>query len=252
MSGISNPECRQEVMLLADIHGKQAAVRFLTLGDSAVSVEFGDSISLAVNQRVMALQQVLAAKAADNELPGIRELVPTYCSLMVLYDSLVLDYDTLIARLEELTDDLQLPEEKNKTVVEIPVAYGGEYGPDLAEVAALHGMTEAEVIACHAAPEYPVYMLGFVAGFPYLGGMDSRLATPRRKTPRLKIAAGSVGIAGGQTGIYSVESPGGWQIIGRTPLQLYAADREQPILLSAGQYIKFKPILEADFKAMME
>ena len=221
-------------------------VRILTVGDCAVSVEFGQEISLDINHKVMALKLVLERE----KIVGIEEMIPTYCSLLIQYDPLKLRYDQLREKLETLAGQLDTVEMPPKQVVEIPVAYGGEFGPDLAEVARCHNMTEAEVIKLHSAPEYPIYMLGFVAGFPYLGGMDKSLATPRKASPRLKIAAGSVGIAGEQTGIYSVESPGGWQIIGRTPLKLYDVNRQEPVLLQAGQYIKFKPITEEEFRAM--
>ena len=227
-----------------------AGVRFLVLGDSAVSVEFGQEINIEINRKVMALQGCVERAASEGELEGIVETVPTYCALMIVYNPLVLGYDELVEKLSAVIGSMKLADAGERQVVEIPVVYGGEYGPDLDEVATQHGMTAEEVIRLHAAPEYPVYMLGFVAGFPYLGGMDERLATPRKKSPRLKIAAGSVGIAGGQTGIYSVESPGGWQIIGRTPLKLYDAASENPVLLSAGSYVKFKPISEAEYKAI--
>ena len=221
-------------------------VRILTVGDCAVSVEFGQEISLDINHKVMALKLVLEREA----ILGIEEMIPTYCSLLIQYDPLELRYGQLRDKLEALVGQLDTVEMPPKQVVEIPVAYGGEFGPDLAEVASCHNMTEAEVIQLHSAPEYTIYMLGFVAGFPYLGGMDKSLATPRKASPRLKIAAGSVGIAGEQTGIYSVESPGGWQIIGRTPLKLYDVNRQAPVLLQAGQYIKFKPITEEEFRAI--
>lgn len=221
-------------------------VRILTVGDCAVSVEFGQEISLDINHKVMALKLVLEREA----MVGIEEMIPTYCSLLIQYNPMELRYGQLRDKLEALAGQLDTVEMPPKQVVEIPVAYGGEFGPDLAEVASCHNMTEAEVIKLHSAPEYPIYMLGFVAGFPYLGGMDKSIATPRKASPRLKIAAGSVGIAGEQTGIYSVESPGGWQIIGRTPLKLYDVNRQEPVLLQAGQYIKFKPITEEEFRAM--
>lgn len=227
-------------------------VRILTLGDSAVAVEFGQAIDLDINKHVTALRNVLNAQMESGELNGIIEMVPTYCSLMIVYNPLVLGYDELTTRLQGLTESLTIAADGERDIVEIPVCYGGEYGPDLAEVAEVHGISEDEVIRRHATVEYPIYMLGFVAGFPYLGGMDDSIATPRKKSPRLKIEAGSVGIAGGQTGIYSVESPGGWQIIGRTPLKLYDESKDNPVLLSAGQYIKFKPISEAEYKAMMK
>lgn len=231
---------------------KPAEMRFLPAGDSAVSVELGQEISPAVNRRVMALQSCIKAALEKGSLTGIVETVPAYCTLLLVYNPLVVGFDELVQRVTEIAAAMKAAESGQREVVEIPVAYGGEYGPDLGEVAACHNMTEEEVVRLHSAPEYPIYMLGFVAGFPYLGGMDERLATPRKSSPRLKIAAGSVGIAGGQTGIYSVESPGGWQIIGRTPLKLYDGEKEPPVLLSAGQYVKFRPVSEAEFKAMVK
>ena len=222
------------------------AMRILTVGDCAVSVEFGQEISLEINHKVMALKMVLEREP----IRGIVELIPTYCSLLIQYDPMDLRYGQLRDRLESLVTQLDEVEMPPKQVVEIPVAYGGEYGPDLGEVARAHNISEEEVIKLHSEPEYPIYMLGFVAGFPYLGGMNKAIATPRKKSPRLKIEAGSVGIAGEQTGIYSVESPGGWQIIGRTPLKLYDVNRNEPVLLKAGQYIKFKPITKEEFRAM--
>ena len=222
------------------------AMRILTVGDCAVSVEFGQEISLEINHKVMALKMVLEREP----IRGIVELIPTYCSLLIQYDPMDLRYGQLRDRLEALVTQLDEVEMPPKQVVEIPVVYGGEYGPDLGEVARAHNISEEEVIKLHSEPEYPIYMLGFVAGFPYLGGMNKAIATPRKKSPRLKIEAGSVGIAGEQTGIYSVESPGGWQIIGRTPLKLYDVNRNEPVLLKAGQYIKFKPITKEEFRAM--
>ena len=222
------------------------AMRILTVGDCAVSVEFGQEISLEINHKVMALKMVLEREP----IRGIVELIPTYCSLLIQYDPMELRYGQLRDRLEALVTQLDEVEMPPKQVVEIPVAYGGEYGPDLGEVARAHNISEEDVIKLHSEPEYPIYMLGFVAGFPYLGGMNKAIATPRKKSPRLKIEAGSVGIAGEQTGIYSVESPGGWQIIGRTPLKLYDVNRNEPVLLKAGQYIKFKPITKEEFRTM--
>lgn len=221
-------------------------IRILTVGDCAVSVEFGQEISLEINHKVMALKMVLEREP----ISGIVEMIPTYCSLLIQYDPMELRYGQLRDKLNILVNQLDKVEMPPKQVVEIPVAYGGEYGPDLGEVARVHNISEDEVIKLHSEPEYPIYMLGFVAGFPYLGGMNKAIATPRKKSPRLKIEAGSVGIAGEQTGIYSVESPGGWQIIGRTPLKLYDVEREDPVLLKAGQYIKFKPITKEEFRAM--
>ena len=228
------------------------SARFLPAGDSAIAVEFGREIDLNINNQVAAMRTVIEAAIDEGKLKGIVELVPTYGSLLVVYDQLAVGYAGLIEQLKILAEGLEGVEIPDREVVEIPVVYGGEYGPDLGIVAQLNSLSEDEVIKRHSEAEYPIYMLGFVAGFPYLGGMDKSIAAPRKQTPRLKIPAGSVGIAGQQTGIYSVESPGGWQIIGRTHLKLYDADGEKPILLRAGQSIRFKPITEAEYEAMTE
>lgn len=228
------------------------SARFLPAGDSAIAVEFGREIDLNINNQVAAMRTVIEAAIDEGKLKGIVELVPTYGSLLVVYDQLAVGYAGLIEQLKILAEGLEGVVIPDREVVEIPVVYGGEYGPDLGIVAQLNSLSEDEVIKRHSEAEYPIYMLGFVAGFPYLGGMDKSIAAPRKQTPRLKIPAGSVGIAGQQTGIYSVESPGGWQIIGRTPLKLYDADGEKPILLRAGQSIRFKPITEAEYEAMTE
>ena len=228
------------------------SARFLPAGDSAIAVEFGREIDLNINNQVAAMRTVIEAAIDEGKLKGIVELVPTYGSLLVVYDQLAVGYAGLIEQLKILAEGLEGVEIPDREVVEIPVVYGGEYGPDLGIVAQLNSLSEDEVIKRHSEAEYPIYMLGFVAGFPYLGGMDKSIAAPRKQTPRLKIPAGSVGIAGQQTGIYSVESPGGWQIIGRTPLKLYDADGEKPILLRAGQSMRFKPITEAEYEAMTE
>ena len=228
------------------------SARFLPAGDSAIAVEFGREIDLNINNQVAAMRTVIEAAIDEGKLKGIVELVPTYGSLLVVYDQLTVGYAGLIEQLKILAEGLEGVEIPDREVVEIPVVYGGEYGPDLGIVAQLNSLSEDEVIKRHSEAEYPIYMLGFVAGFPYLGGMDKSIAAPRKQTPRIKIPAGSVGIAGQQTGIYSVESPGGWQIIGRTPLKLYDADREKTILLRAGQSIRFKPITEAEYEAMTE
>lgn len=228
------------------------SARFLPAGDSAIAVEFGREIDLNINNQVAAMRTVIEAAIDEGKLKGIVELVPTYGSLLVVYDQLAVGYAGLIEQLKILAEGLEGVEIPDREVVEIPVVYGGEYGPDLGIVAQLNSLSEDEVIKRHSEAEYPIYMLGFVAGFPYLGGMDKSIAAPRKQTPRLKIPAGSVGIAGQQTGIYSVESPGGWQIIGRTPLKLYDADGEKPIILRAGQSIRFKPITEAEYEAMTE
>ncbi|MEW6490258.1 MAG: 5-oxoprolinase subunit PxpB [Thermodesulfobacteriota bacterium] len=211
-------------------------------GDSAVSVELGEGIDLAVNRRVHALGRALAARSH----PGIVALSPAYRSLFVEYDPRRCSFEELALLVEEAA---QLPDlaAARGAEVEIPVCYGGVLGPDLEEVAAFHGLDPARVAELHAAPVYHVYLVGFTPGFPYLGGLDPRLHTPRRATPRERVAAGSVGIADRQTGIYPIESPGGWQLIGRTPLRLFDLGREPPFLVPAGARLRFLPISREEY-----
>ena len=211
------------------------AIRFLPCGDSAVTVEFGNRIDDQLNGAVHAFASAVEALGH----PAIREVVPTYRSATVHYLPHLLEYAALVQLLRPLTET-QGGAGPFGAPVEIPVLYGGPWGPDLEEVAAHCGMTPEQVIAAHSAPCYRIYMLGFTPGFPYLGGMDPRIAAPRRKTPRGCIVGGSVGIAGGQTGIYPEDSPGGWQIIGRTPLRLY--DEERGALLRPGDRLRFTAV----------
>lgn len=216
--------------------------RMRACGESAVSVQFGDQIDPRVNARV----HRLAAALRDAAWDGFGEAIPAYTTLLVQFDPLRWSTDEVTDRLERLLIDLDdAPGQESGRLVEIPVVYGGATGPDLEALAAAHGLTPAEVVALHALPEYRVYMIGFTPGFPYLGGLDARIATPRRATPRTTIPAGSVGIAGAQTGIYSLESPGGWQIIGRTRLVLFDPQRDPPSLLAPGDRVRFFPIEEA-------
>lgn len=217
--------------------------RFLLAGDRAIVVEFGNEINPEINRRVRNLHMALQRAA----IPGLGETIPTYRSLLIYYDPLQLSLECLINRIQEIEanlDQLSLPQPK---VYVIPVVYGGEYGPDLEDVAKHNQLTPEEVIRIHTSTDYLIYMLGFTPGFPYLGGMSLRIATPRLKTPRAYIPAGSVGIADKQTGIYPIDSPGGWRIIGRTPVKLYDPYREPPILLSAGNYVRFVSITKEDY-----
>ena len=220
--------------------------RYLAAGDHALVMEFGNEITDAINQKIRAMSLAIE----QDQLPGISELVPTYRSMMIHYDPLVISGKELtqqLQRLEQQLAGIQLPPPQ---VTVIPTLYGGDYGPDLATVAGHNQLTEAAVIEKHTSREYLIYMLGFTPGFPYLGGMDPAIATPRLATPRTKIRGGSVGIAGSQTGIYSIDSPGGWQLIGWTPVPLYDPQAATPILLKAGNYVKFEAITEADYEAM--
>lgn len=218
-------------------------VRYLVSGDCAVCVEFGNEISPVINKKIRAFK--IAVEKSGIE--GIVETVPTYRSLLVHYKPEVIGFKELTEQFEALMGSLSNIQIPPPTVIEIPVLYGGEMGPDIENVAAHNGKTVEEVIQIHTSEDYLIYMLGFIAGFPYLGGMSKEIATPRLKSPRVKIDGGSVGIAGEQTGVYPVDSPGGWQLIGRTPLKLYDADREKPVLLEAGQYIRFRSIDAAEY-----
>ena len=220
-----------------------ADVRFLLTGDTSVSVEFGNEISEEINARIRAFNMALA----DSKLPGFVESVPSYGALMIHYDPGVILYDPLVQQLRQLLGRLDQAVLPPSDVLEIPVLYGGEEGPDLEFVARHAGKTPEEVIRIHSSTEYLIYMLGFTPGCSYLGGMSLEIAAPRLTTPRVRIPAGSVGIAGAQTGVYPIDSPGGWQLIGRTPVRMYDPDRETPILPQAGQYIHFYPIDQAEF-----
>ncbi len=217
--------------------------RILHAGDSAVTVEFGSSISLEVNGRVQEFRRLLAERA----LPGVRELVPTYRSLTVYFDPAEVDAGRFMEELESLAASTEERAETGGKVVVVPVCYGGEFGPDMATVAAHNGLSEEDVVRLHTEPDYYCYMLGFTPGFPYLGGMNARIATPRLENPRTLIPAGSVGIAGSQTGIYPIDSPGGWQLIGRTPLVLFDPLGEPPTLLDAGLWVRFEAVSEEEY-----
>ncbi len=222
--------------------------KYLMAGDKALTMEFGNSISKEVNNKIRSITVAIETR----NIKGIVELVPTYRSLMIHYNPLKISYDELINALQQLERQLETIELPAAQVVEIPTLYGGEYGPDIENVANHNQLKLEDVINIHTSNEYLIYMLGFTPGFPYLGGMDPKIATPRLESPRTKINAGSVGIAGGQTGIYPIDSPGGWQIIGRTPIPLFDSQREIPILLKAGNYIIFRSIGENEYKEIEE
>ena len=212
------------------------------MGDRSVLVELGEGIHPKINQKVRALYTGLATLGIN----GIKDLVPSYRSLMVVYNPLVTELDSLKSQLNETwnsLDEAQLPEPR---IVEIPVVYGDQYGPDLEWIADYHNITPQEVIRIHTRPVYQVYLIGFMPGYPYLGEVPDEIATPRRKTPRTHVPAGSVGIAQRQTGIYPVASPGGWQIIGRTPVQLFDPQARPPCFIEMGDRVKFSAITEKE------
>jgi len=227
------------------------ALRMEPLGDRAILVILGERIDPGVNDQVHQLAALIRAAGT----PGVTDLVPAYATLAVHYDPAAWPgqpYQALREQLDRLWRSAGAAAPAEPRRVSIPVCYGGEFGPDLAEVAGHCAMTEAEVIARHSGAEYRVYMLGFAPGFAYLGGLDPAIAAPRRQTPRMKVPAGSVGIAGMQTGIYPLETPGGWQIIGRSPQRLFRPGQEDPCVLRPGDRLRFVPIDLDAYRAHLE
>ncbi len=228
------------------------------LGDAAVLIEFGDRIGLDV----LASVQDAMASLEREPICGVVECVPSYTTLTVYYDITQIahshhnsssPYEALCllleARLAHVQQQSLADSAEQSPVIRIPVCYGDEFGPDLNEVAAYHSMSSEEVVRIHTGADYTIYAIGFAPGFPYLGGMSESIAVPRKGTPRLRIPEGSVGIAGTQTGIYPLETPGGWQIIGRTPLRLFQPEQDPPVLLTAGRTVQFYPITAAQYEA---
>ncbi len=208
-------------------------------GDRAMVIEFGAAIDPEIN----ALVHRMTSAIERAQLDGVIELVPTYRSLMLHYDPTLTQPGALQQAI--LSMDIEGSGEADDTrLVEIPTFYGGEYGPDIGFVAENAGMSESEVIEIHSGADYLVYAMGFSPGFPYLGGLDPRLNTPRLTTPRTLIPAGSVGIAETQTGAYPVASPGGWQLIGRTPLKLFDPESDPPTVINAGDRVRFIPLAD--------
>jgi KipI family sensor histidine kinase inhibitor len=224
------------------------AAKYLPVGDRALLVEFGRTVSLDINRMVHALD----ASVSKQGLRGVEECVPTYRSLLIYYNPSETSYEQLIYKLRDLESRLdELGVSMRQRTIEVPVAYGGEYGPDLGCIAEYHTLREEEAVRLHSGREYKVYMIGFIAGFPYLGEVADEIATPRLKTPRLRVPAGSVGIAEKQTGIYPCESPGGWNIIGRTPIKLFDVEKHPPSRLLPGDTVRFKPIGDEEFERII-
>lgn len=233
----------------------------IPLGDSAVLVKLGEKPDGETHGKVRMAAEYLSA----HPFEGMIEVIPAYVSVAVVYDpyrvwtaadadaakgDAVYPYERVTEWLRTRIAAISEGEPPEPKTVEIPVCYGGEFGPDLETVASLNGLTPDEVIAIHSGADYLVHMIGFAPGFAYLGGMDPRIAAPRRSTPRPAVPSGTVGIAGGQTGIYPLETPGGWQLIGRTPLRLFLPERDPPALLEAGNRVRFRPISRDEYEAL--
>ncbi|MFQ5842911.1 MAG: 5-oxoprolinase subunit PxpB, partial [Thermodesulfobacteriota bacterium] len=221
---------------------------YLPAGDEGLLIEFGNEIHPDTHHRVCTMARAIE----EATIQGVEEIIPSYRSVLVAYDPLVIGFKDLtnrVKRIETSVSHGKVPEHRR---IEIPSLYGGEFGPDLDFVARHHGLTPEEVIRIHSSQDYLVYMLGFTPGFPYLGGNLEEIATPRLKTPRIKVPAGSVGIAENQTGIYPIESPGGWRIIGRTPLKLFNPLQPPHFLLAAGDMVRFIPIDDQQYMDLSE
>ncbi|WP_085506127.1 5-oxoprolinase subunit PxpB [Thalassobacillus devorans] len=217
-------------------------------GDSSILMELEVEINESTNRRLISLADFIE----QNEQDVFGEVIIGYRSLLVQYNPLQISYSQAIDKLKNIdviTDKLSRDEGRE---IEIPVLYGGEYGPDLISVASHNNLSTEEVISIHSESRYLVYFLGFTPGYPFLGGMSSKIATPRLEKPRISIPPGSVGIANNQTGIYPVESPGGWRLVGRTPVKLYNAEAEDPFLLHPGDHVTFKQVALDEFEHIKE
>ena len=215
-------------------------------GEAALTIHLGEGVDPSTNDRALALTEALEQRAPV----GLRDVVPAYRSMTVYFDPLLCDGQRLADDLLTLSQTLPSSRAKPPRTHDIPVCYGGVSGPDLDEVARLSGLSPDEVVALHHSVAYRVYMLGFLPGFPYLGSVPSAIRVPRLAEPRMKVPAGAVAIAGQQTGVYPLESPGGWRILGRTPLRLFNPARPEPCLLAPGDQVRFVPIDSQTFKQL--
>jgi KipI family sensor histidine kinase inhibitor len=220
--------------------------RIVAAGDAALVVEFEERIDPAIAARAAALADALdAARVA-----GVRDLVPTYRSVTVYFDPLRTDQTVLTQAIESVLRQPVASQRAARPPIEIPVCYGGDFGPDLANVAAFGGVSEAEAITLHSAITYRVMMLGFMPGFAYMATVDPRIAAPRLASPRRHVARGSVAIAKEQTGIYPGDTPGGWQVIGRAPVRPFDMSRPDPFLFRAGDQVRFVPVAAGEFERL--
>lgn len=229
--------------------------KMFSISETSILVEFGNEISRDIQIKVKAFADYLD----KNPFAGMVEYIPAFTSVTIIYDPVKIKnaygkggkyaYEIVQDKIDEILRKVVVASNDNAKVIEIPVCYGGELGPDLEYVASYNKISVEEVIKIHSEREYLVYMIGFAPGFPYLGGMSEEIYVPRRKSPRTSIPKGSVGIAGMQTGVYPISTPGGWQLIGRTPIELFRPRDVKPSLLEAGDIVKFKPISYEEYKS---
>jgi KipI family sensor histidine kinase inhibitor len=209
--------------------------KIVPLGDSALLVQFGDEMDITINRRVHSL----AASIRFSSLPGVIETVPAYATLLICYDPLTLLYSEIRQWTQKKLDQLDDAYSRAPQQFEVPVQYGGEYGVDLPFVAEYHHLRVEDVVRIHSQATYTIFMMGFTPGFPYMGKLDDAIVIPRLETPRTRVLAGTVAIAGSQTGIYPIDSPGGWRLIGHTSLTLFDPTSESPFLFSPGDEVRF-------------
>lgn len=222
--------------------------KYLIFGDRAIIIQLGNEISPQINKKVRSLYMAIT----QANIAGVVSVNPTYTSITVEYKPNVIRYKEICEEFDKLSENLDNMWLPAPSIITVPVLYGGEKGPDIETVMSMNNLTEDQVISVHTSVDYLVYMLGFTPGFAFLGGLDKRLHTPRLQTPRVHIKGGSVGIANSQTGIYSVDSPGGWQLIGHTPVKMYDPNRSTPIIHKSGDYIRFKSIEKTEYDDIKE
>lgn len=217
-------------------------------GDKGIIIIFGNEIKKEIHYIVREYMLLIQ----EENFTFVEEMIPSYTSILINYNPELIEFEKLKGKLIDLSKKINANVKYESNTVHIPVIYGKEYGPDLGFVAKYNNLSEEKVIQIHSERKYLIYMLGFTPGFPFLGGMSKQISAPRLEEPRTKIAAGSVGIAGNQTGIYPIDSPGGWRLIGRTPVKLFIPEKENPVVLRMGDYIKFEPIDENAYLEILE
>lgn len=227
-------------------------IKIIQSSENSLLIQFEDIIDAKINKKI----RILCDYFENNKIYGVLEYIPYYTAITIIYDPFKFKvcegFNTLKKELNSIIANIDFSRSYKENIVEIPVCYGGDFGPDIKDVAKYNDLSVEEVIRIHTSRKYIVYMIGFAPGFPYLGGMDKRISAPRKVAPRLKIPKGSVGIAGMQTGVYPIETPGGWQIIGNTPINLFDINKSEKTLLKCGDVVKFKEISIDEYNGIKE